>query len=199
MTEILHQLVEQYGLAAVFLGCVAEGESAAIAAGFFAHQKVFVPWQALCAAFAGAFLGDAGFFMAGRHLSRLAAVRRMRTGPLFARAERMISAHPDLFVLTNRFAYGLRIAGGVAVGLSAISAPRFLLLNALSAALWASIFCGVGYVFGLGAEQIVGAALHRHQRVLVGLGIAIAVAIIGAIAAHMVRTRLAARAGAPPP
>jgi len=190
MTEILHRLVEQYGLAAVFLGCVAEGESAAITAGFFAHQHVFVPWQAFFAAFGGAFLGDAGFFMAGRHLSRLRAVQRMRAGPVFARAERMIGDHPDLFVLTNRFAYGLRIAGGVAVGFSSISAPRFLLLNAMSAALWASIFCGVGYVFGLGAEQVIGAALHRHHRVLVGLGIAVVVGVFGAIVAHMMRERL---------
>ena len=36
MTETLHWLVARYGLIAVFLGCVAEGESAAILGGFFA-------------------------------------------------------------------------------------------------------------------------------------------------------------------
>ncbi|TIT47170.1 MAG: DedA family protein, partial [Mesorhizobium sp.] len=46
MTEAIHHFIEQYGLLAVFLGCVAEGESAAILGGFFAHQHVFVLWHA---------------------------------------------------------------------------------------------------------------------------------------------------------
>ena len=59
MTDTIHHLIEQYGLIAVFVACVAEGETAAILAGFFAHQGVFVPWQAFVAVFLGAFGGDA--------------------------------------------------------------------------------------------------------------------------------------------
>jgi membrane protein DedA with SNARE-associated domain len=55
MTELIHHLVERYGLIAVFVGCMAEGESAAILGGFFAHQQIFVSWQAWLAAFLGAF------------------------------------------------------------------------------------------------------------------------------------------------
>ena len=58
MTDAIHNLIEQYGLIAVFLGCVAEGESAALLGGFFAHQHVFVLWQAFLAAAIGAFVGD---------------------------------------------------------------------------------------------------------------------------------------------
>ena len=66
MSDTLHSLIEQYGLIAVFVGCLAEGETAAIVAGFFAHQGVFVPWQAFVAVFLGAFGGDAAFFLCGR-------------------------------------------------------------------------------------------------------------------------------------
>ncbi|TIU08032.1 MAG: DedA family protein, partial [Mesorhizobium sp.] len=66
MTEAIHRLIEQYGLIAVFFGCVAEGESAAILGGFFAHQHIFVLWQAFLAAFLGAFAGDTAFFTLGR-------------------------------------------------------------------------------------------------------------------------------------
>ena len=62
-------LIEQYGLIAVFVACVAEGETAAILAGFFAHQGVFVPWQAFVAVFLGAFGGDAMFFLCGRRFA----------------------------------------------------------------------------------------------------------------------------------
>ena len=61
MSETIHSLIEQYGLVAVFVACVTEGETAAILAGFFAHQGVFVPWQAFVAVFLGAFGGDAAF------------------------------------------------------------------------------------------------------------------------------------------
>ncbi|TIT59432.1 MAG: DedA family protein, partial [Mesorhizobium sp.] len=63
MTEAIHLFIEQYGLLAVFLGCLAEGESAAILGGFFAHQHVFVLWHAFAAAALGAFAGDTFFFI----------------------------------------------------------------------------------------------------------------------------------------
>jgi membrane protein DedA with SNARE-associated domain len=179
MTGTIHHLVERYGLIAVFLGCIAEGESAAILAGFFAHQKIFHDWQAIAAAFLGAFTGDTLFFLAGRRFSMIGFVARLRDKPGFDRAFRLVNEHPATFVLLNRYAYGFRLVGGVAAGLSKIPPAKFILLNAVSSAIWASLFCSIGYVFGLGAEQIVGAALHKHERLLVGLGIGLMVALAG--------------------
>ena len=184
MSDTIHTLVEQYGLLAVFLGCIAEGETAAILAGFFAHQHVFVPAQAFAAAYLGAFLGDTMFFLIGSRFSALPWVATITSKPGFATAQRMIREHPDLYVLGNRFVYGFRLIGGVAAGLSGIPMPRFLLLNALSAALWATLFVGVGYVFGLSAEAVVGSELQKHERLLIGLAIAIAVAAIAGYIAH---------------
>lgn len=179
MIETIHFLIEKYGLIAVFLGCVAEGESAAILAGFFAHQKVFHDWAAIGAAFLGAFTGDTLFFLAGRRFSSLGFVARLRDRPGFERAFRLVQDHPATFVLLNRYAYGFRLVGGVAAGLSKIPVPKFIVLNAISAAIWATLFCSIGYVFGLGAEQIIGAALHRHERLLLGLGIGAVIAAAG--------------------
>ena len=61
----MEQAVHHFGLIAVFAGCVAEGETAALLAGFLAHQGIFHPGAAWLAVFLGAFLGDAGFFFAG--------------------------------------------------------------------------------------------------------------------------------------
>ena len=41
MDHIIEYWIAQYGLIAVFLGCLAEGETAALLGGFFAHQQVF--------------------------------------------------------------------------------------------------------------------------------------------------------------
>ncbi|RWI21506.1 MAG: DedA family protein [Mesorhizobium sp.] len=185
MTEAIHRLIEQYGLIAVFFGCVAEGESAAILGGFFAHQHIFVLWQAFLAAFLGAFAGDTAFFTLGRSFADHPYVVRLRRRPGFRRAYRLLNTHPNIFVLTNRYIYGMRLVGGIAAGLSTVSVPRFVILNAISSAVWAALFGTVGYVFGLGAERMVGQAFARHERVLVALAVGIAVAVLaGLVARH---------------
>jgi membrane protein DedA with SNARE-associated domain len=174
MTETIHFLVEKYGLIAVFLGCMAEGESAAVLAGFFAHQRVFVPWQALSVAFLGAFFGDTLLFFLGRRFSNHPFVLRLKKKPGFSHAHRLVVRYPNLFVFFNRYAYGMRMIGGVAAGLSGIRVAKFLFLNALSSLVWASLFGSLGFVFGLGAERLLGEALVAHQRL-------IAAAILGII------------------
>ncbi|TGV16436.1 DedA family protein [Mesorhizobium sp. M8A.F.Ca.ET.173.01.1.1] len=189
MTEAIHHFIEQYGLLAVFLGCVAEGESAAILGGFFAHQHVFVLWHAFAAAALGAFAGDTFFFILGRSFADNRHVVRLRRRPGFRRAYRLLNTHPNIFVLSNRYIYGMRLVGGVAAGLSTIAAPRFVILNAISSVIWAVLFSTIGYVFGLGAEQLIGQALMRHERLFVGLGIGLAVAVFAWLAARHIAKR----------
>ncbi|RWA74271.1 DedA family protein [Mesorhizobium sp.] len=184
MTEAIHRLIEQYGLVAVFLGCVAEGESAAILGGFFAHQQIFVLWQAFLAAFLGAFAGDTFFFTLGRSFADHPYVVGLRKRPGFRRAYRLLNTHPNIFVLTNRYVYGMRLVGGIAAGLSTVSVPRFVILNAISSAVWAALFGTVGYVFGLGAERMVGQAFARHERLLIALAVGLGVAILAWLVAH---------------
>lgn len=184
MIGTLHHLVAHYGLLAVFIGCMAEGESFAILGGFFAHQGFFELWNAFAVAAVGAFLGDTLFFVLGRRFSNHKWVRLLRRRPGFSHAFRMVQAHPYLFVLGNRYVYGMRLAGGIAAGLSRIPVPLFLLLNGLSALAWAGIFVSLGYVFGLGAEHILGDTLKAHHRLFLGLGIGVAVALATWFLAH---------------
>ena len=141
----IYLLIEKCGLIAVFVGCLAEGESAAILGGFFAHQNVFVPWQAFAAAFLGAFGGDALFFSAGRRFAEHPFVVRLRHEPGFTMPI-VWCGNTRLYVLLNRYAYGFRLIGGVAAGLSGIAVSKFLILNALSAFVWVALFGGIGYV-----------------------------------------------------
>ncbi|RWO83800.1 MAG: DedA family protein [Mesorhizobium sp.] len=186
MTDAIHNLIEQYGLIAVFLGCVAEGESAALLGGFFAHQHVFVLWQAFLAAAIGAFAGDSCFFILGRSFADHPFVVKLKGRPGFSHAYRLVSTHPDIFVLTNRFIYGLRLVGGIAAGLSGMAVTRFVILNAISSMVWAGLFTTIGYVLGLGAERIVGQALVRHERLLIALAIGLAAAILAWFIAHTI-------------
>ncbi|ESY85403.1 DedA family protein [Mesorhizobium australicum] len=189
MSWAIHHFIEQYGLLAVFLGCVAEGESAAILGGFFAHQHVFVLWHAFVAAALGAFAGDTFFFILGRSFADNRHVVRLRRRPGFRRAYRLLNTHPNIFVLSNRYVYGMRLVGGIAAGLSTIAAPRFVILNAISSVIWAVLFSTIGYVFGLGAEQLIGQALMKHERLFVGLGIGLAVAVLAWFVARNIAKR----------
>ncbi|KRB19903.1 MULTISPECIES: DedA family protein [Mesorhizobium] len=189
MTDAIHHFIEQYGLLAVFVGCVAEGESAAILGGFFAHQHVFVLWHAFVAAALGAFLGDTCFFILGRSFADHRYVVRLRRRPGFRRAYRLLNTHPNIFVLSNRYVYGMRLVGGIAAGLSTIAMPRFIILNAISSVIWAMLFSSIGYVFGLGAEHFVGQALLRHERLLIGLCIGLTVAILAWLIARHIAKR----------
>lgn len=192
MTQTLHHLIEQYGLLAIFIGCIAEGETAAILGGFFAHQQLFAIWQTVVAAFLGATLGDTLLFLVGQRFAASRCVQRLRTQAGFERAMRLVREHPNLFVLSNRYIYGMRTIGGVAAGLSGISVRRFIALNATSALLWAMLFSGVGYVFGLGAEQLIGRTLHRHDRLLVALGLLLAAVATASLLVHRRARRMRA-------
>ncbi|MGE0282384.1 MAG: DedA family protein [Rhizobiaceae bacterium] len=187
--DTLHQFIESYGLIAVFIGCIAEGESATILAGFFAHQHVFVPWQAFVAVFAGAFLGDVAFFLTGRLFADNPLVIRLKARPGFDRAFELVREHPAKYVVLNRYVYGFRLVGGVAAGLSDIPGPKFVALNVLSSLIWASIFTAIGWFFGLGAERLIGDALKNHHRIVIGLGIGLTMAVIGGLLAHHLARR----------
>ena len=145
MIDLLHALVERYGLLAVFAGCLAEGESAAIFGGFFAHQRVFEVWATVAVAFTGAFLGDTALFLAGRRFADHPHGLALRSRPGFNPAHGMVERHPNIFILSNRFIWGLRMVGGVAAGLSSVPVPRFLALNAASALAWEWLRRNEGY------------------------------------------------------
>lgn len=184
MSPWLVDLVQNYGLLAIFAGCMAEGESFAVLGGFLSHHGFFAPWNALAVIFFGAFIGDTLFYLAGRYFASTPSVARIRQRPGFARVLSLVQDHPAKFVILNRYAYGFRLIGGVAAGIAHIPVPQFVTLNALSSAIWAVLFGALGWFFGLGVEQLVGETLQRHHKLAMGLAIGVVVAIAGLATAH---------------
>lgn len=188
MSPWLLHFVDTYGLLAVFAGCLAEGESFAVLGGFLSHQGFFAPWNAFAVIASGAFLGDTLFYLAGRFFASNPRVAAIKQRPGFDRVFALVNAHPAKFVIFNRYAYGFRLVGGVAAGMADIAMPKFLALNFLSSLIWAALFGTIGWFFGLTTEKVIGEFLHDHHKLLIGIAIAAAVAIIGGLVAHhMVR------------
>ena len=126
-------------------------------------------------AFVGSCVGDLSVFLFARYASNHRWVARWREHDKFVRAIGLVERFPAFFVIVNRYIYGLRMPGLIALGLSRISLVRFALLNLVGAGLWAGIFTTLGYVFGYSIGSVF-AQLEVMER---GVGIALAVIAVG--------------------
>ncbi|WAJ30658.1 DedA family protein [Antarcticirhabdus aurantiaca] len=174
MNEIL-SLISQFGPVIVFIGTFFEGEVFAIIGGFLAYRGSY-PFEFIIAlAFIGSFLGDLSVFLFARFWSNHRWVARWRRREKFAKAIRLVERYQAFFVIVNRYIYGLRMPGLIALGLSRISVTRFLILNLIGAGIWATLFTTIGFVFG----HAIGAVFARLEVVERGVGIALAVIAVG--------------------
>jgi len=172
----IETLIARYGLAAIFLGAGIEGETSVIAGGVLAHRHLIPLSAAIVAASLGSCVADQLFFAAGRYFREHRRVRAMAEKPAFKKALVTFEHHPTLFVIGFRFLYGLRTVSPAAIGTSHIRTRKFVLLNALSAAIWGALFTGIGYGFGGGIERVFGGVSVGR---LIPIGVAGLVLLIG--------------------
>lgn len=182
----LQGFVQSYGYAAVFCGTLVEGETVVIIAGFLSHRDYLHPPQVASAAFLGSFIVDQFFFFLGRRQGRQFLRRRPRWQPGALQAEALLGRFGTWLILGFRFLYGFRTVTPFVIGMSRVSALRFVILNAAGAAAWAIAFTAAGYFFGGVMETLLG-DLRRYEAWLL-----LALASVG-VAAWRFRARRAAR------
>ncbi len=147
-------LIGRFGLPAVFLGSLLEGETVLIIAGFAAHRGYLDFTAVMAVAWLGAVLGDQFYYWLGRRHGDWLLSHFPRRAAAVERALALIARHPIKIIFVMRFAWGLRTALPIAIGMGGVALARFLLLNLISVALWAPLVAGAGWAFG--------AALTRH-------------------------------------
>lgn len=148
----LTDLIAQYGYAALFVGTLLEGETLLILAGFAAHQGYLQLEWVIAIALLGGFLGDQVYFWLGRRHGTWVLSHFPRLVPVFERANVLIERYHEALIVGMRFMYGLRTVGPIALGMSPVPAWRFVLFNALGAAIWAVGIGMTGYLFGQALE-----------------------------------------------
>jgi len=111
----------------------------------------YVPTVA--AVWAGGFLGDElRFWLARRYGSALfEQMPRIRAG--VERAARVIDRHGSWLIFVYRYPHGIR-----GLALSQMARLRFIVLNFLSAGVWANVVVGTGYAFGHLSDKALGEA-----------------------------------------
>ncbi len=105
-------------------------------------------------AFAGGYLGDEARFALARRfgLAGLCRVPKLRDWVL--RTIPVAERYGSLYIFAYRYPKGMRTIGALPIGLTSMPWARFTSLNAASAALWASLLVGGGYLLG---ERLVAA------------------------------------------
>lgn len=162
----LAHLIAQYGYVALFAGAVLEGETVLILAGFAAHQGYLQLHWVMLVAMLGGFAGDQFYFWMGRRHGAWVLSRFPRLVPVFDRANVLIERYHEVLIVGIRFLYGLRTVGPMALGMSVVPAWRFVLFNALGAAIWAVAIGGAGYLFGDALELLLADFKKLEQTLL---------------------------------
>lgn len=179
--------IQQFGLFAVFIGCLFEGETFALAGGVAAHRGLLSLPQVMAAAFAGSLITDQALFWLARHHREFILATRLAKGRGFARAVNWIERFPNLYVLMFRFIYGIRLASPIAIGASRISSTRYMVLNGVAALIWASAVTSAGYAFSQVAHAIFG-EIQSIEKVLIA-GAAVAAVLAWATHLWLARNR----------
>lgn len=153
---MLQHFLQEFGYFALFLGTFFEGETILVLAGFLAFRGYMDINLVVVVAFFGSYAGDQLWYFMGRKHGRKLLARRPRWQLLGDRALEHIRRHPDIWVLSFRFVYGLRTVMPVAIGLSGYPPSRYLLLNGIGAAVWAAALGAAAYKFGAVLEGLLG-------------------------------------------
>lgn len=159
-------LVEHYGLLAVFVGALLEGETILLLAAAAAHVGLLDLHAVLAVATVGAFLGDNLFFLIGRHYGPRLLPRFPRLAAAVPRVDRLLERWRWLAVIGVRFMYGLRVAGPMLIGVGRMPGWEFALANGIGAALWAALIGGIGTMAGHAVQSLLGQVADAEKIVL---------------------------------
>lgn len=155
-----------------------EGETFVLLAAAAGRAACLVnPWVLIACIWLGSFAGDQVWFLLGRRYGSR-AVRRFPGAPKrIATALHFLEHHGTLFVLTFRFAYGIRNVASAACGMAGMDHVRFALLNFIAAGIWATSFVaagwflaawlgarGVAWAFGLAGLAFILGLIWKFQR-----------------------------------
>jgi membrane protein DedA with SNARE-associated domain len=162
--------IAEYGYLAVLVGTFLEGETIVVLGGVAAHQHILQTEYVMLAAFVGSFLGDQALYIAGRLWGPRVLARLPSWRPRVEQALGILSRHQVAFILGFRFLYGLRAVSALAIGMAGVKPVRFLVLNAVSAAIWAFSITALGYVAGEAVKRVLG---HLHDHFYVALAIVV--------------------------
>lgn len=154
----LSQIIEQYGIYAVFALCTVEGDITLLISGAMAHSNFFGKYSFLkvfLAGTLGGMVGDCVGYGVGRIFHEKAKDYRFYK-MAHPRIERLIDKFGGFAIVISKYIYGIRAAMCVFYGVGRMPFLRFLFLDAISCGTWVLILSGTGYFFSGAITSIIG-------------------------------------------
>lgn len=158
----MDELIARYGYPAIVAGTFFEGETIVLIAGYLASRDYLLLQWIIVFAFLGSWIGDTLYFFIGRCWGPRLLDRWPTWRPGADRALGLLHRYHAVFILSFRFLYGLRTVSPFVIGMSKLPAIRFVLLNMVAAAIWASCFSVAGFLFGTMLEAMI-AKIERYE------------------------------------
>lgn len=156
--EHISELIEIYGIYAVFALCTVEGDITLLLSGVMAHSAFFGKFSFLkvfAAGITGGMVGDSAGYWIGR-LFRT-TVKNYRFYKIAQpRIEKLIDKFGGFAIIISKFIYGIRGAMCLFYGVARMPYWRFLILDLISCTIWVSMLAGVGYFFSGAITSIIG-------------------------------------------
>ena len=158
MDQALTQIIEQYGIYAVFALCTIEGDITLLLSGVMAHSGFFGHYsffKVLIFGTLGGMVGDIAGYFAGRTFQE--SVKHYSFYKMAKpRIERLIEKFGTFAIIISKYIYGIRIAMALFYGVGRMPFLRFLALDAISCGLWVFLLAGTGYFFSGAITSMIG-------------------------------------------
>ena len=198
--------LNHYGLWAVLLfvliedfGIPVPGETILIAASVYAGTGRLNVVAVAAVGFIAAVTGDNIGFAIGHFGGRALALRWGRyvflTEERLDKAASFFDRHGAWIITVARFVEGLRQANGIVAGITGMRWLRFLVFNALGAALWVGTWVSIGYLAGSHISSIYSYITRYSYYALIVAGLV----VVALIARHLLRRRRARQQSVPGP
>lgn len=170
-------------------GVPSPGETVLIAAALYAGAGQLNIILVGLIGFVAAVVGDNVGFAIGHH-GGCPLVERygkyvLLTPRRLERADELFNRHGGKIVTVARFIEGLRQLNGIIAGITGMPWRRFLMFNALGAALWVGLWVTVGYLAGDHITAVYDTVQQYQLYFLIGVGLL----LVAVVARHLVLRR----------
>jgi membrane-associated protein len=173
--DFLYELLGRYGVYAVLLLVMVEGDITLLLAGVMAHSDFFgkhsFAWVLLAGTLGGAISDNIAYFIGREFRKGVRDIRFYRAAK--PRMERLTQNFGPLSIFLSKYIYGLRWASCIFYGVGRMPYLRFVLLSLASCFAWVLVLSGAGYFFSGAVIGLLGdfQRLGKVLLVIVVLGI----------------------------
>ncbi len=177
--DSVQNIIATYGYYAVFFFACIEGEVALLTAGFLCKYGYLSLPYVILTAFLGTVIFEQFVYSTGRAYGK----KIIKKFPSFEnkarRAMAFLRKYNTAFILMYRFIYGIRNISPLVIGMARVPKWRYLILNVIASAIWASSVAPLGYLFANILEE-TSSGMQIFQKLLFVIFLGTALSFIAA-------------------